>query len=730
MPAVIALLIRSALQMAVTLGVIALAERILAPVVDWAKAQAQRVFGIDEDEAEAWVGNEVIDAGVAIGIGTLTLRSKLPTRVAESLGFSTKGFRYRPLKPETHTKIIKAGGAGNLQSKAATAATREEAARQASLLSGARSLASGAGRFFGKALNTTFLAFLVGSQFIDYGNWNSGAYQKTFQKIFAKLGLKVDEEWRKTTSVSPDIFTKIYNALKDEGAVGFSDPYKQQSVLFTRDNAVDLIQKVGSHALLENGQASTKDVLEVVLLLTVFKEAGPTAARQPDTQRITTPATQGVAQITAPTPQDTVTTNIRVFSGLVVQGVLADTGAAIVRESDLIENTEELELAAKANLVPFVAALPGRIRYEIRIVASVVDKDGFRRTGEKRQIQIGVYKNGKPKFKTVQNKWAVVDLYVFTHRKTRTKIDELILGPVNSAVFSPSTVAVAQVAAGISGSILTTSLDDVESIQSNKSLTVRVTGAGEAATGGNIITIPKSATSGADSETVVPEQPQAAPEPEDREQVFRFQPRDFMWRVWESQVRSNPDAVKADLIGKVQEGHITEENVKYALNSLGIPWSEPLMPRPATPASQLGLKVPKTDYLRHYTESEIIRQPNGEIYLKPGVPQRWSEPAPTPAAAPAPTLPPPAPAPAPTQPQPPAGAPARVALWSSRNPNPCGVDNIAEFFDPSKQIYPPLATRAAWYEQFGLGSRDLYVGTAEQNNKLLVAIKREFGCPM
>jgi len=51
----------------------------------------------------------------------------------------------------------------------------------------------------------------------------------------------------------------------------------------------------------------------------------------------------------------------------------------------------------------------------------------------------------------------------------------------------------------------------------------------------------------------------------------------------------------------------------------------------ASTADQYGDYIPSTDYLKLYNENEIMRDPSGRIYLKPGVPKRWNEPGtPTP----------------------------------------------------------------------------------------------------
>jgi len=50
----------------------------------------------------------------------------------------------------------------------------------------------------------------------------------------------------------------------------------------------------------------------------------------------------------------------------------------------------------------------------------------------------------------------------------------------------------------------------------------------------------------------------------------------------------------------------------------------PIAGAPGTPPGTLGTKVPSPEYLKYYTENEITRDPNtGEIFLKPGVEVRW-----------------------------------------------------------------------------------------------------------
>ena len=52
------------------------------------------------------------------------------------------------------------------------------------------------------------------------------------------------------------------------------------------------------------------------------------------------------------------------------------------------------------------------------------------------------------------------------------------------------------------------------------------------------------------------------------------------------------------------------------------------------------------------------------------------------------------------------------------------TSSLAGYFAALGQALPPLASRAALYASIGLGAPSTYAGTAEQNNRLLVELKR------
>ncbi|MDD5006659.1 MAG: hypothetical protein PHS33_09200, partial [Candidatus Omnitrophica bacterium] len=54
-------------------------------------------------------------------------------------------------------------------------------------------------------------------------------------------------------------------------------------------------------------------------------------------------------------------------------------------------------------------------------------------------------------------------------------------------------------------------------------------------------------------------------------------------------------------------------------------WNEPGTPTPGTTTPAGGTLVPSPDFLKYYNENEITRGADGKIYLKAGIPVRWTQ---------------------------------------------------------------------------------------------------------
>ena len=59
------------------------------------------------------------------------------------------------------------------------------------------------------------------------------------------------------------MWDRYYATTKQLGVVGINDPYKNQTVLSTRQNLINLIDKVAANILADGGQANLKNVLGI-----------------------------------------------------------------------------------------------------------------------------------------------------------------------------------------------------------------------------------------------------------------------------------------------------------------------------------------------------------------------------------------------------------------------------------------------------------------------------------
>jgi len=101
MPTAVALALRALFQIGVTLGLINLAERFVFPLINSAVVAIMKFFGVEEETAKDIMANEVIKFAEEMGIGAIALRTKIPSKIAEYLGFTTKGWSKRILTGKT-----------------------------------------------------------------------------------------------------------------------------------------------------------------------------------------------------------------------------------------------------------------------------------------------------------------------------------------------------------------------------------------------------------------------------------------------------------------------------------------------------------------------------------------------------------------------------------------------------------------------------------------------------
>jgi len=657
---------------AVQLGIWALIEKYALPVINGAIQAIMQKFGVGEEKAKDIMANDVLEFGEEVGIFAVTMKSKMPLKVAELLGFTTKGWskralgtavaKYSPTAAKWITGLTKGGA---VIEKAAAPAIIQGAIKNKTGFKIAYDLVM-------KTLGVTFVGTLAISNVIDFGNWNSGAYQKKMQKVIAFLSLGTltpDADYRTSKTLSPEIFDKIYNTYKIEGAQYINDPYKQQHVTFTRDNMLDFLDIIGAELVRMDGSASVKEVNLAALPFIIFDVSAET---QTVAQQVATQKTE---------PQ------VKVFTGVVAQGKLAEGVTFVARETDLIDDINELQRAAENNLASFIMALPGKIIYEIKIVSSVTSKDGFTQRGTTQKIITGYFASGAPKYKTVTNKFAQLKIYVVTEKGTRTNIARVTLGPVNSATFNPSGEEIQIAEKQIKNNITTTDISEIKTIETTQEISVEQTQTKTPAVASQIdfsinapvlnqliktIPVRYYTQGGIGTQFFAAGVVNTTNTPFDATEVSRQTAIDGIEKTAQVMRENRGKQARGEYVNG-PTGDPEQFIAEQMANINRIP--DPLVAEYIAPWGEKLTNVP----LSYVRELE-------------------------------------------------AGGKPVEGLPTSGNTNKCSAVSISEFYGGAIPAGASLKERATLYEAWGLGSAAYYTGTAEQNNRFLAELKRRSGC--
>jgi hypothetical protein len=679
---------------AVQLGIWAAIEKYALPQINGAIQAIMQKFGVSEEQAKDIMSNDLLEFGEEIGIFAATMKSKMPLKLAELLGFTTKGWSKRALTAGVAKYLPFTASWIKVLPKGATIVSKEAAP---AIIAGAVKSKTGfkiAYDLVMKTLGVGFVGTLAISNVIDFGNWNSGAYQKKMQKVIAFLSLGTltpDADYRKSKTLSPEIFDKIYNTYKIEGAQYINDPYKQQHVVFTRDNMLDFLDVIGAELLRLDGSASVKEVNMAALPFIIFDVSAEAPTAQQEVAAAKT------------TPQ------VKVFTGVVAQGKLAEGVTFVARETDLIDDINELQRAAENNLASFIMALPGKIIYEIKIVSSVTSKDGFTQRGTTQKIITGYFTSGAPKYKTVTNKFAQLKIYVVTEKGTRTNIATVTLGPVNSAVFNPSGADIQLAEQEIKNNITTTDISEIKTIETTQQIAVEQT---------------EKATAGTNTKTE-----QGYPISNSYAEALNnlIPPKFFYTQFggpgWPAKIDVGfspnvPFGTREITLSEAQQkirdagtGLIVDatKTMDEVWRGLGLTpgtWNDTTAKMLVL--SGLAMATPKaTDILNNiFPASKVVyayRAPNGEILTNVTLETiRSLDTA--------------------------SGSEITEQPLASSNPNKCLAVTISDFFGGNIPQTATLEKRALLYESWGLGQAAYYTGTAEQNNRFLAELKRRSGC--
>lgn len=466
MPIIISFFTRQLIIIGVQLGIFALIDKYVTPMLNGAINAIITTFGVSESTAQDILHNEILTTAESLGLTVALSKARLPLALADRLGFTTKGFTKVKVADDVEAKLAKARAGGGFGSVSPIVPNASEAS---TIIESAKATLPGFTKAYAIILgtfSTVFLGLMTIGNWIDFGNWNNGAYQKTLQKLIAFVtgGLLIpDPDYRKSKTTSPEVFDKVYNTYKLNGAIAINDPFKMASVVFTRDTLIDLTDQIGANLLLATGTAETKDVLLASSLMIVFSAAADTSGGAAPAA-VSTPAVGAAPSLATSTP-------VKVFTGLLTSGTLGSQPAFVPRESGLIESAAELAQDAQQEAAAFLAALPGAIVYEVRIVNYVIAPDGTRRSGTVQRIQTGTLKSGQAKYRVLRNKFAVLDLYYNDAAPGRTKLASLIIGPVDVGTFNPAPSDLASLSQTLQGQVVTTNVGDIAKVVTAQPIT-------------------------------------------------------------------------------------------------------------------------------------------------------------------------------------------------------------------------------------------------------------------
>lgn len=377
----------------------------------------QDEHGLDAEEAKDILVNILVETAVNATIIGVIIKTKIAVKTAEYLGLTSKGFKTRPLTPKAATAVVKMKGPW-------------EKFKAMSVASKIMITAGLAG--------TTVWTGIGIANVIEPGIYKPKQTNDLYEKF---IGVRPFPEPPPVPQPGPfdaNKFRDYAGAIETAGVVGLINPVARQSQEYSRTGLAEIIDYVYGKEILKGNSPSAKQLIPSLAQYLISKKG------------VTSTAGATIAPSYTP-PQ---VAQVRVFSGVVSQGVIGSTAQFTPRPDDLIEDANELSQASHNNLAPFLAALPSRMSYEIKVVPSVKSASGFTQRGTAQRIISGYNKDGSPKYRTVVNKFATMDIFVRTDKGSQTKITTIVLGPVDSVRFQGANINLGAVAVGVQQNII------------------------------------------------------------------------------------------------------------------------------------------------------------------------------------------------------------------------------------------------------------------------------------
>lgn len=435
MPVAIALILRQIIMALATGAVITGVQELLNGTIQELVREIKDTEGVTEQDAKDIVANILVDLGVNSVTVFTVLKSGIAVKAVEFLGLTSRGFIKKTL-------IYPASSA------AARLATEGGLAVAKKIIPKIVKIAAVPGALI-------WLASAL-ANIIEPGIYKPEQTNALYQKLGIPFQYPTPEAQLKPgpfSTTSSVTFSDFAKSLETAGVRGIEDPFAMQSRPYSRQALADLINGVFGREVLAGSAPSVKQLLPLISPYLV----GMTATTAP---------------VVAGSPSVSVAPITKVFTGIVSQGVVGQGLTFTPRPDDMIESVAELRQAAANNLAPYLNALLGKIVYEVKVVASIITKEGFRQTGTTQQVKTGTYANGQPKYKTVTNKFATLVVYALTDKGSRAKLTTIVLGPTNSSKLAVSQTDMRAIETALPAEVTTTNINEITGIATASPITV------------------------------------------------------------------------------------------------------------------------------------------------------------------------------------------------------------------------------------------------------------------
>lgn len=449
MPVAVALAIRAIIQFAITLGVTELASKFILPTVNSAIKAIMEFFGVSEEMATDIMANEFLKFCEEVGIGAATMRAKVPIAIANRLGFTSKGWAIRKTGEAVIKPAVKTAQEIAYMSPAEALIYKQTQAKLAvtagTIAPVVKATVKTEGVVLTDAMRTQILKEQSGAmvpistyeQRVAFFEENSAKFLKQLEVDEAVAGGKIAATTEK----------RLLDLLKTIAGVPIIVSGTALWALYAGFNTITA--KKGLVIVAKNDNPADIEIHKSEPATDISTSSGSAGGT-------TTTGATITAQVSS--------SNVKVFTGIISAGTLGNQASFIPRPDDLITSVSELVDAAQNNLASWLVGLLGRIIYEIKIVPSVTTKEGITIHGTSSQIVSSYTTSGKPRYKTVVNRFAVMNMYILNDKGTRQKLAQITLGPTDATAFRPTTTEIAQATSNVTNNVTTTSLSDIKTI--------------------------------------------------------------------------------------------------------------------------------------------------------------------------------------------------------------------------------------------------------------------------